>query len=85
MNHLVAFDDLIITVNKVKNIKIGRAYLVQTHGRPSGGQLGSPGWDPAHQGGTSVHQVGPGLEFLEKDKVMQLRRGNQRKGSATPK
>ena len=84
MNRSVAFDDLIITVNKVKNIKIRRAYVVQTHGRPSGGHFGSPGWDPVHQGGTSVHQGGPGLEFLEKDKVMQLRRENQRKGSATP-
>ena len=49
-------------------------------------KLGSPGQDPAHQGGTRAHQgeLGPGLEFIEKDKVMQLRRENQRKGSAMP-
>ena len=79
MNRSVAFDDLIITVYKVKNIKMWSkpmgVQVVDISARQGGTRFTRVGplftrVDPAHQGGTSVHQVGPGLEFLEKDKVM---------------
>ena len=77
----------VLAAQKRKSVKDA----VFARGR-KGGKLGSPGWDLDHRGRTRLARVGIALarvhhfkilEFLEKDKVTQLRRDNQRKGSAT--